>query len=158
MEYAAIRHFADKRYCYAMGKGRFLIRLETKRNDAENVILHVRDKYLPLKMIDTRREYVMEKAGSDDLRDYYETVIEIDVVCLRYFFEIEDIYGNITYYGNHEFFDECITDIERMFDCSNCLNGRRIKWFIRSFRPVLPRIKKCRRKSGIRRRSIIKRT
>lgn len=121
MEYAAIRHFADKRYCYAMGKGRFLIRLETKRNDAENVILHVRDKYLPLKMIDTRREYVMEKAGSDDLRDYYETVIEIDVVCLRYFFEIEDIYGNITYYGNHEFFDECITDIERMFDCPQTL-------------------------------------
>ena len=27
MEYAAIRHFADKRYCYAMTKGHFLIKI-----------------------------------------------------------------------------------------------------------------------------------
>ena len=32
MEYAAIRHFADRRYCYAIEKGRFLIRLETKKD------------------------------------------------------------------------------------------------------------------------------
>ena len=34
MEYAAVRHFADRRYCYALEKGRFLIRLETKKGDA----------------------------------------------------------------------------------------------------------------------------
>ena len=44
MEYAAIRHFADKRYCYAIEKGRFLIRLETKRDDVESVVLHVQEK------------------------------------------------------------------------------------------------------------------
>lgn len=121
MEYAAIRHFADKRYCYAMEKGRFLIRIETKKDDAARVILHVQDKYLPLKMMDTRREYSMEKLCSDGMIDYYEAVIELDVVCLRYFFEIEDAVGKTVYYGNHEFFDEPVSDIERMYDCPQTL-------------------------------------
>ena len=117
MEYAAIRHFADKRYCYAIEKGRFLIRLETKRDDAESVVLHVQDKYLPLKIMDTRQEHLMRVACSDDHIDYYEAELDMDVVCLRYFFEIKDTAGKVTFYGNHNFFDECITDIDRMFDC-----------------------------------------
>lgn len=117
MEYAAIRHFADKRYCYAIEKGRFLIRLETKKGDVESVVLHVQDKYLPLKVMDTRQEYLMEIACSDNYIDYYEKILDIDVVCLRYFFEIKDTAGNVVYYGNHNFYDTCITDIDRMFDC-----------------------------------------
>lgn len=117
MEYAAIRHFADKRFCYAIEKGRFLIRLETKKGDTGKVILHVQDKYLPIKYMDTRQEYEMKIAHSDNYIDYYEITIDIDVVCLRYFFEIEDTTGKVTYYGNHNFYDECITDIDRMFDC-----------------------------------------
>ena len=35
MEFAAVRHFANKNYCYALEKGRFLIRLETKRGDVK---------------------------------------------------------------------------------------------------------------------------
>ncbi len=117
MEYAAIRHFADKRYCYAIEKGRFLIRLETKKGDVERVVLHVQDKYLPLKLMDTRQEYPMQTACSDNYIDYYEKILDIDVVCLRYFFEIRDTAGNVVYYGNHNFYDTCITDIDRMFDC-----------------------------------------
>ncbi|MBD5506030.1 MAG: alpha-glycosidase [Lachnospiraceae bacterium] len=117
MEYAAIRHFADKRFCYAIEKGRFLIRLETKKGDTGKVLLHVQDKYLPIKYMDTRQEYEMKITYSDNYIDYYEITIDIDVVCLRYFFEIEDTAGKVTYYGNHNFYDECITDIDRMFDC-----------------------------------------
>lgn len=117
LEYAAVRHFADRRYCHAVGKGRFLIRLETKKDDAAGVILHTRDKYIPLKYGDTRQEYRMEKAYSDNYLDYYEAVIGMDVICLRYFFEIADAAGNRVYYGNHDFFDEPVTDIERMYDC-----------------------------------------
>ncbi|MBD5477381.1 MAG: alpha-glycosidase [Lachnospiraceae bacterium] len=117
MEYAAIRHFADKRFCYAIEKGRFLIRIETKKGDTGKVILHVQDKYLPIRYMDTRQEYEMKIAYSDNYIDYYEITIDIDVVCLRYFFEIEDTAGKVTYYGNHNFYDECITDIDRMFDC-----------------------------------------
>ncbi len=117
MEYAAIRHFADKRYCFAVGKGRFLIRLETKRDDIASVALHVQDKYLPVKYMDTRRAVAMNLTCSDQYIDYYEAVIDIDVVCLRYFFEITDMSGKVVYYGNHDFYEECITDIEKMFDC-----------------------------------------
>lgn len=126
MEYAAIRHFADKGYCYAVGKGRFLIRLETKKGDAARVALHTQDKYLPLKYMDTRRTCPMGLACSDQYIDYYEAVVDIDVVCLRYFFEIEDTAGNVAYYGNHNFYDECIEDIGRMFDCPQNLREEEI--------------------------------
>ncbi|MBD5554103.1 MAG: alpha-glycosidase, partial [Roseburia sp.] len=76
MEYAAIRHFADKKYCFAIEKGRFLIRLETKKGDAAQVILHAQDKYLPIEYMDTRREYPMKIAYSDNYIDYYEVTID----------------------------------------------------------------------------------
>lgn len=121
MEYAAIRHFADKRYCYAMAKGRFLIRLEVKKGDTAGVTLHTQNKYLPIRYMDTRQEYPMEIACSDNLLDYYEAELDMDVVCLRYFFEIRDREGNVAYYGNHGFYETCITDIDRMFDCPQTL-------------------------------------
>ena len=121
MEYAAIRHFADKRYCYAMAKGRFLIRLEVKKGDAVKVILHTQNKYLPIRYMDTRQEQPMEIACSDNYLDYYEAEVEIDMVCLRYFFEIEDREGETVYYGNHGFYDQCITSIDRMYDCPQTL-------------------------------------
>lgn len=121
MEYAAIRHFADKRYCYAVEKGRFLIRLVTKKGDAARVVLHMQDKYLPVERLDTRRTCPMEPACSDRFLDYYEAVIDMDMVCLRYFFEIEDRAGDVTYYGNHGFYDGPIDDVDRMFDCPQTL-------------------------------------
>lgn len=126
MEYASIRHFADKRYCYALKKGLFLIRLEVKKEDTVRVTLHIQDKYLPVQVMDTRKEYAMKIAYSDKYTDYYEASIEIDVVCLRYFFEIEDTSGKVTYYGNHDFYDVRITDIERMFDCPQNLREKEL--------------------------------
>ncbi|MDE7284016.1 MAG: glycoside hydrolase family 13 protein [Lachnospiraceae bacterium] len=126
MEYAAIRHFADKKYCYAVEKGRFLFRLETKKEDVVKVILHGQEKYLPVKFMDTRQERQMKIAYSDNYIDYYEVIIDIDVVCFRYFFEIKDASGKVTYYGNHNFYDECITDIDKMFDCPQNLREEEI--------------------------------
>ena len=126
MEYAAIRHFADKKYCFAIEKGRFLIRLEIKKGDAAQVILHAQDKYLPIEYMDTRREYPMKIAYSDNYIDYYEVTVDIDVVCLRYFFEIKDVSGEVTFYGNHNFYNECITDIGKMFDCPQNLREEEI--------------------------------
>lgn len=126
MEYAAIRHFADKKYCYAVEKGRFLFRLETKKGDAVKVILHGQEKYLPVKFMDTRQEHRMEIAYSDNYIDYYEVIIDIDVVCFRYFFEIEDASGKVTYYGNHNFYNDTITDIDKMFDCPQNLREEEI--------------------------------
>lgn len=117
MEFAAITHIADKRYCYALEKDKFLIRIKTKKGDMKQVILRYQDKYLPLKIMDTRESVEMKKVCSDQFCDYYEITIEFHVVCLRYFFELIDVEGNRRYFGNHQFYEEFISDTHRMFDC-----------------------------------------
>ena len=117
MEYAAIGHFADNRYCFALEPDRFLIRLRAKKGDMRRVILHTQDKYLPLRRMDTRSAVEMSLAARDRVSDYFEAVITIHMVCLRYWFELEDAEGTRAYYGNYQFSTEPPTDIERMFDC-----------------------------------------
>lgn len=117
MEYAAIFHDMDKRYCYAVGKDRFLFRITTKKGDMEKVVLHTQDKYLSLYEKDTRAEYRMDKVASDEYHDYYEAEVTFSVICLRYFFELTDKEGKTAYYGNYEFKDTVIESIDKMFDC-----------------------------------------
>lgn len=117
MEYSAVCHFADKRYCFALQKDRFLFRIRVKRNDMSRVILHYQDKYLPLRIRDTRRTAEMKPAASDQVSDYYEVVLDFHVVCLRYYFELVGTDGKRCYYGNYEFRDTPFADVERMFDC-----------------------------------------
>ncbi len=117
MQTAALYHTPDRRFCYALEPGRFLIRLCTAADDLRRVTLHMQDKYIPVKYQDTRTSQPMEKVASDGIHDYYEAVIRIDMVCLRYYFEAEDMDGRIVYYGNYSFSREKFTDIEDMFDC-----------------------------------------
>ena len=117
MEYSAIRHMADKRDCFALEKGRFLFRIQTKKDDIEKIVLHSRDKYIPLEMLDSRCECAMEKVASDHFYDYFEAVLEIDVICLRYYFALTDKNGKTAYYGNGEFYEEPIDSIHFMFNC-----------------------------------------
>lgn len=117
MECAAIFHDTNKKYCYALEKGLFVIRLKTKKNDLNKVVLCYQDKYIPVDFRDTRQCQEMKKIASDNWCDYYEAQVEIDMVCLRYYFELEDMDGMILYYGNHEFYPEKITSIDYMYDC-----------------------------------------
>lgn len=117
MEYSAICHFSDKRYCFALEKDKFLFRIKVKKGDVKGIILHYQDKYIPLKFQDTRASAKMELAARDRTSDYFEAVINFHVVCLRYFFEIEGTDGERIYYSNYEFWKEPVTDIDRMFDC-----------------------------------------
>ena len=126
MEYSAIRHEADKRYCFALEKGKFLIRIQVKKDDIEKIVLHTRDKYIPLELVDTRDSLEMEKVASDRFYDYYEATVEMDVICLRYYFEIKDKEGQTTYFGNCEFYDEEIESIHFMFNCSQTLREEEI--------------------------------
>lgn len=116
MEYSAITHYMEKRYCYAIEKGKFVVRIETKKDDMEKVVLHYRDKYIPLHMLDTSASKEMTKVATSRFHDYYEVVIDIDCICLRYQFELVDKAGETTYYGNYDFYDEKIDNIDRMFD------------------------------------------
>lgn len=117
MEYSAICHRGDKNYCYAIDKKKFLFRIQVKKNDMQQVVMHYQDKYLPLQYMDTRAQIRMELVASDQFRDYYEAQLDMDVVCLRYFFELCDKDRKICYYGNYVFYDSLIEDIDNMFDC-----------------------------------------
>lgn len=117
MEYSAICHFADSRYCFALGKDRFLFRIRTKRGDAARVVLHHQDKYLPLEWVDTRQAVPMRLAARDRVSDYFEAEVTFHVVCLRYYFELQGVGGETVYYANYDFYTDPVADIERMFDC-----------------------------------------
>ena len=117
MEYSAILHDMDKRFCYAIDKGLFVMRIQVKKDDIKEIILHYVDKYISIELKDTRKTVPMKKIASSQFHDYYEAQIRMDVICLRYFFELTDMHGEKAYFGNYEFSKECITNIDRMFDC-----------------------------------------
>lgn len=117
MELSAVCHFADDRYCFALEPDRFLFRIRVKKGDMRRVVLHSQDKYLPVRLKDTRRAVEMTLAARDRVSDYYEAELRFHVVCLRYWFELEDTDGQRIYYGNYEFSQEPFRDVERMFDC-----------------------------------------
>ena len=121
MNYAAIWHEATQRFCYCIRPGKFLFRLQTAKDDIKQVILHSRDKYLPLHIRDTRQATHMRKVAGDGLRDYYEAELEFQMVCLRYCFEIEDFAGNRVFFSNSGFTAAIPEDKERHFDCPQTL-------------------------------------
>ena len=117
MQISAIHHDMDKRYCFALERGKFLIRLQVQKGDMKKVTLHIRDKNISIDRLDTRQTIPMVKVAGDRCHDYYEAIVNMDVLCLRYFFELEDTAGQVLYYGNYEFSEEIFEDIYDMFDC-----------------------------------------
>ena len=117
MEYSAIFHDMDKRFCYAIEKDLFVIRVQVKKDDMKEIILHYEDKYIPMEREDTRKTIVMKKVATSQFHDYYEAQVRMHLICLRYFFEFTDMQGERVYYGNYEFDKEYITNRDRMFDC-----------------------------------------
>ncbi len=117
MNLAAIWHSATGKDCFCLAPGRFLFRLIGGKGDLAKVILHHQDKYLPLRIQDTRRAVPMFRAASDNALDYWEAELEFDVVCLRYWFELTDHSGQTVYYSNFHFSRSPITDTDDMFDC-----------------------------------------
>ena len=117
MEYSAIFHDMDKRFSYAVDKDLFVIRVQVKKDDMKEVILHYEDKYIPMERKDTRKTVPMKKVAVSQFHDYYEAQLQMHLICLRYFFEFTDMQGEKVYYGNYEFYKECITNRDRMFDC-----------------------------------------
>ena len=117
MEYSAIYHDMDKRFCYAIDKDLFVIRVQVKKDDMKEIILHCEDKYIPMERKDTKKTILMKKIATSQFHDYYEAQLQMHLICLRYYFEFTDTHGEKIYYGNYEFYKECITNRDRMFDC-----------------------------------------
>lgn len=127
MNLAAIYHEATQRWCHAIGPDRFVIRIQTAKDDVNAVTLHTRDKYIPLKFFDSRRTYPMEKVACDGLRDYYEVKIQFHMPCLRYCFRIEGVDGTEAILALDGFVPRIPEDKERLFDC--CQNLREEELF-----------------------------
>lgn len=114
---AAISHLADGRDCFCLEPDRFLFRLRSAKGDIARIILHYQDKYMPLKIQDTRASVCMDMVCSDNETDCWETELRFHVVCLRYWFELEGSDGQRMYYSNYRFSASPITDTDDMFDC-----------------------------------------
>ena len=69
MNRGAIAHMPDSRYCFCLRPGRFLFRLQTGRDDLMSVKLHYQDKYLPLRIKDTRGVISMRRVAQDGCHD-----------------------------------------------------------------------------------------
>ena len=123
----AIAHMPDNRWCYCIEPGRFLFRLQTGRDDIASVTIHYRDKYIPCQLLDTRASAPMKRVAQDDCHDYFEVALSIDVVCLRYYFEITDLQGITLYYSNCRFLTIAPEDNDRMYDLPQ--NLREIEGF-----------------------------
>ncbi|MBQ7416270.1 MAG: alpha amylase N-terminal ig-like domain-containing protein [Oscillospiraceae bacterium] len=121
MNRGAICHMPDSRYCFCVEPGRFVFRLQTGRDDLRGVKLHFRDKYIPVRILDTRGCAQMRRVAQDGCHDYYEAELQIDVVCLRYFFELTGTDGECLYYGNCRFYTKEIDDNDRMYDLPQTL-------------------------------------
>lgn len=117
MEKAAIIHNPDNYFFYSTKKDTFTVKLMVKAGDVDGVVLHYSDKYIPLDKLDTRAQTSMHRVAGDGIYDYFEAEIKVNMLCIRYYFEIRDMEGEITYYGNYAFHKTEPTVIEEMFDC-----------------------------------------
>ena len=79
MEYSAILHDMDKRFCYAIDKDLFVIRVQVKKDDIKEIILHYEDKYIPLEWKDTRKR------------------ISLRILLWKFVFVTVEIYRNIDF-------------------------------------------------------------
>lgn len=135
MIYSGISHLADQHDAFFLEDGRLYIRIRTARHDVTSVILHTRDKYIPIELKDTSSSYKMTHIGGDFAHDYFAVKLPVDMtdagnprmLCLRYFFEITDCAGAKIYYGDSWFFTNRPGEVEDMFDCP--LISRRAQTF-----------------------------
>ena len=84
MEYSAIFHDMDKRFCYAIDKDLFVIRVQVKKDDMKEVILHYEDKYIPMERKDTRKTVPMKKVAVSQCLDEIEALIKMQWMWVRY--------------------------------------------------------------------------
>jgi len=112
----AIYHKINSDYVYPIDEKRIMIKIRTKKDDIKNIKLNFIDKYFYIRNNKIEMNIKdMKKIATDDIFDYYENVVEFDVISLTYYFEMEDINGDITYYGNNEFQIEKPSRLTKMF-------------------------------------------
>ena len=104
MELTAIYHRPESEYAYLYKEGQVHIRIRTKKEDIERIVLHYGDPFI---FLEDSYEYVQEmvKVTSDALFDYWQVAVSVCFARLQYLFELEDKKGQSILYGDKGFTD-----------------------------------------------------
>ncbi|MCY7024069.1 glycoside hydrolase family 13 protein [Streptococcus sanguinis] len=102
MELTAIYHRPESEYAYLYKEGQVHIRIRTKKEDIEKILLHYGD---PFVFLEDSYEDVKEmvKVTSDALFDYWQVAVSVDFGRLQYLFELRDKEGQSVLYGDKGF-------------------------------------------------------
>lgn len=104
MELTAIYHRPESEYAYLYKEGQVHIRIRTKKEDIEKIVLHYGDPFI---FLEDSYEDVKEmvKVTSDALFDYWQVAVSVRFARLQYLFELEDKKGQSILYGDKGFAD-----------------------------------------------------
>ena len=104
MELTAIYHRPESEYAYLYKEGQVHIRIRTKKEDIEKIVLHYGDPFI---FLEDSYEDVKEmvKVTSDALFDYWQVAVSVHFARLQYLFELKDKEGQSILYGDKGFAD-----------------------------------------------------
>ena len=104
MELTAIYHRPESEYAYLYKEGQVHIRIRTKKEDTEKIVLHYGDPFIFLEdSYEDAKEMV--KVTSDALFDYWQVAVSVSFARLQYLFELKDKEGQSILYGDKGFTD-----------------------------------------------------
>ena len=104
MELTAIYHRPESEYAYLYKEGQLHIRIRTKKNDVQQVILHYGDPFIFIEdKYEAKKE--MTKVTSDALFDYWQVAVSVRFARIQYLFELKDKEGQSVLYGDKGFTD-----------------------------------------------------
>jgi neopullulanase len=92
MELTAIYHRPESEYAYLYKEDQLHIRIRTKINDVQKVILHYGDPFIFIEdKYEAKKE--MTKVTSDTLLDYWQVTVSVGFLRIQYLFELLDKEG-----------------------------------------------------------------
>ena len=104
MELTAIYHRPESEYAYLYKEGQVHIRIRTKKEDIEKILLHYGDPFIFLEdFYEDAKEMV--KVTSDALFDYWQVAVSVRFSRIQYLFELDDKEGQSILYGDKGFTD-----------------------------------------------------
>jgi len=99
MELTAIYHRPESEYAYLYKEGQLHIRIRTKKDDVQQVILHYGDPFIFIEdKYEAKKE--MTKVTSDALFDYWQVTVSVDFARIQYLFELLDEEDQGVFYGD----------------------------------------------------------
>ena len=99
MELTAIYHRPESEYAYLYKENQLHIRIRTKKDDIQKVILHYGDPFIFIEdKYEAKKE--MTKVTSDALFDYWQVTVSVHFARIQYLFELLDKEGQGVYYGD----------------------------------------------------------